>query len=163
MCVHCTETWCFSCIDRMGTCGCGGLTEEGFLRPLELVEAPLAPPGAGGHAAPCLSTASSCNLAVCLADTATSEPLAAGPGPEGPSSCGACAAARAVSSPGAPQQAVLLGACAPVAAGVGAAPMQLGAIALAPPPSGERLLVDAAGLDEDDGGPQWSSNGGSCL
>ena len=68
MCVGCAETWCLGCIERAGPCGCGGLTEGGFLRPLGEVEAP---PGTAA-AVPCLSTASSCHLTACLTDTATS-------------------------------------------------------------------------------------------
>jgi hypothetical protein len=155
MCVHCTETWCFSCIDRVGTCGCGGLTEEGFLRPLELVEAAPPPRGTDGvlePVGPCLSTASSCNLAACTADTAVSGGAAAAAAAEGAALTLAALRAEAHSCSG----------------GVGAgAQQQLQHVA--PSSAPVRAIATASNRNgeesdgDDDSGPQWSSNGGSCT
>jgi len=160
MCVHCTETWCFSCIDRVGTCGCGELTEEGFLRPLEEVEAP--PPVRGARPlVPCLSTASSCNLAVCMADTATSDPVGGcrtgGDGHSCSGGTGEGAVAGAVAGLVAASQAAVA-ALARVSAAAGVE-MQ------APEPHMLAWPIYGA-ADEgvaDDDGPQCSSTGGGCI
>ncbi|GBF96112.1 hypothetical protein Rsub_08988 [Raphidocelis subcapitata] len=159
MCVHCTETWCFSCIDRVGTCGCGELTEEGFLRPLEEVEAPTTGRG-GAQPVPCLSTASSCNLAVCMADTASSEPAGAAPAVprhEVHADSGAATAARGVTPAGVTLAMPLPeGLRLPVDAAAGAVAALAAGALLA------RAAAAAAAGDDDDG-PQCSSTGGCCI
>ena len=99
-----------------------------MLPPLEQVEAPLPAHGPAGLVRPCLSTASSCNLATCIADSANSGPANA-PAAQGP------------------------GAAAGAAAG---ALQQQGSEGLGV----EQLYGDDG---DDDAGPQWSSNGGSCC
>jgi hypothetical protein len=159
MCVHCTETWCLSCIDRVGTCGCGELTEEGFLRPMEEVEAPALVRGAGPPV-PCLSTASSCNLAVCMADTATSEPAGAVPAAP-PAAAPATLFGAVHSCSGSAADAATAMRLAPAAAAAAAAagmPGPFGSFTSALRPVD---LVPADGGDED--GPQCSSTGGGGV